>query len=50
MIYARGINESTGEISIQCNLEDIFEEYKHITDQFLQTYFDVFMAAMDKWN
>ena len=49
MIYAR-INESTGELSIQGNLKDIFEEYKHITDQLLQTHFDEFMAAMDKWN
>ena len=50
MIYARRINDATGELSIQGNLEDIFEEYKHITDQLLQTHFDEFMAAMDKWN
>ena len=50
MIYAKRINATTGELSIQGNLEDIFEEYKHITDQLLQTHFDEFMAAMDKWN
>ena len=50
MIYAKRINETTGELAIQGNLNDIFEEYKHITDQLLQTHFDEFMAAMDKWN
>lgn len=50
MIYAKRINESMGEIAIQGNLDDIFEEYKRITDQLLQTHFDEFMAAMDKWN
>ena len=47
MIYAKRINATTGEISIQGNLEDIFEEYKQITAQLLQTHFDEFMAAMD---
>ena len=50
MIYAKRINDTTGEFAIQGNLNDIFEEYKHITDQLLQTHFDEFMAAMDKWN
>lgn len=26
------------------------DEYKHITDELLQTHFDEFMAAMDRWN
>lgn len=34
MIYARRINDTTGKLSIQGNLEDIFEEYKHITNVF----------------
>lgn len=50
MIYAKRINETTGELAIQGNLNDIFEEYKHITDQLLQTHFDEFMAEMDRWN
>ena len=50
MIYAKRINATTGELSIQGNFEDIFEEYKHITDQLLQTHFYEFMAAMYKWN
>lgn len=50
MIYARRINDTTWELSIHGNLENIFDEYKHITDQLLQTHFDEFMAALDKWN
>jgi len=50
MIYAKRINETMGELAIQGNLEDIFEEYRRITDQLLNTHFDEFMAAMDKWN
>ena len=50
MIYVMRINNTTGELCIQGNLEDIFEEYRRITDQLLETHFDEFMAAMDKWN
>lgn len=50
MIYARRINDTTGELTIQGNFTDIMDEYKHITDQLLQTHFDEFMVAMDKWN
>ena len=49
MIYARRINETTGELALKGSFEDIMDEYKHITDELLQTHFDEFMAVMDKW-
>lgn len=50
MIYARRINETTGELTLKGSFEDIMDEYKHITDELLQSHFDEFMAAMDNWN
>lgn len=50
MIYARRINETTGELSIKGSFTDIMDEYKYITDELLQTHFDEFMAEMDRWN
>lgn len=45
-------DSKTGMIMIRVSgsWEQVMLEYKEVTDHFLQTRFDDFMAAMDKWN
>ena len=50
MIHAKRLNETTGVLSIEGDIDDILEEYKRITYSLLNNYFDELMAAMDRWN
>lgn len=50
MIYARRINETTGEVTLKGSFEEIMDEYKQITNELLLSHFDEFMAVTDKWN
>lgn len=38
------------DISINGHFSDLMDEYKVITDYFLNNHFDAFMATMDRWN
>lgn len=50
MIKANIVTKEFCEVEIRGNWNDLMNEYKTITDYFLEHHFDMFMAAMDKWQ
>ena len=50
MIKVNIVTKELCELEIRGNYNDVMNEYKTITDYFLEHHFDMFMAVIDKWE